>query len=117
MLYWESYQREALICAVNPATGREGIIVLNQRKEEKGVRCGRGPAVMEAARVAALRGHRVTLWEKGDSLGRPCSGTSVRFRKDLAATADWFKRELDVLDLEIRTGVEINAHPQETNLK
>jgi 2-enoate reductase len=44
---------------------------------------GGGPAGMEAARVAALRGHRVTLWEKGNALGGslvPASGPD--FKKD-----------------------------------
>jgi 2-enoate reductase len=100
-----------LSCAVNPATGRERLYRLERVERPKRVAVvGGGPAGMEAARVAALRGHRVTLWEKGKSLGGHLLEASVpEFKKDLAQLLDWFKRELDTLDLEIRTGVEINA--------
>ncbi len=100
-----------LSCAVNPATGRERLYRLERAERPKKVAVvGGGPAGMEAARVAALRGHRVTLWEKGKSLGGHLLEASVpEFKKDLAHLLDWFVRELDSLDLEIRTGVEINA--------
>jgi 2-enoate reductase len=100
-----------LSCAVNPATGRERLYRLERVERQKRVAVvGGGPAGMEAARVAALRGHRVTLWEKGKSLGGHLLEASVPgFKKDLAQLLDWFERELNTLDLEIRTGVEINA--------
>ena len=100
-----------LSCAVNPATGRERNYRLEPAERAKKVAIvGGGPAGMEAARVAALRGHRVTLWEKGDSLGGHLREASVPdFKKDLARLLDWFKSELGVLDLEVRTGVQINA--------
>ena len=100
-----------LSCAVNPATGRERLYRLERVERPKKVAVvGGGPAGMEAARVAALRGHRVILWEKGKSLGGHLLEASVpEFKKDLAQLLDWFKRELATLDLEIRTGVEINA--------
>jgi 2-enoate reductase len=100
-----------LSCAVNPAVGRERYYRLEPAERKKKVAVvGGGPAGMEAARVTALRGHRVTLWEEEDSLGGHLREASVpEFKKDLARLLDWFKHELDFLDLEIRTGVKINA--------
>ena len=44
---------------------------------------GGGPGGMEAARVAALRGHKVTLWEKGNALGGSLIPASVpEFKRD-----------------------------------
>jgi 2,4-dienoyl-CoA reductase-like NADH-dependent reductase (Old Yellow Enzyme family)/thioredoxin reductase len=60
-----------LSCLVNPAAGRErewaDLKAAHAKKRVLVV--GGGPAGMEAARVAALRGHDVTLWEAADCLG------------------------------------------------
>lgn len=56
-------------CRINAAMGTECYTVEKAAKRKKVVVIGGGPAGMEAARVAALRGHDVTLYEKSDSLG------------------------------------------------
>jgi 2,4-dienoyl-CoA reductase-like NADH-dependent reductase (Old Yellow Enzyme family)/thioredoxin reductase len=65
-----SIRKGALQCAVNPETGREGIFKLKKADYPKKVWIiGGGPAGMKAAEIAALRGHRVTLYEKNKELG------------------------------------------------
>lgn len=57
-------------CQVNPALGREREYELKPTEFKKRVLIiGGGPAGMEAARVAALRGHEVMLYEKDIQLG------------------------------------------------
>jgi len=57
-------------CGVNAQTGREGVLGITQAEKPKKVLVvGGGPSGMEAARVAAIRGNKVTLWEKSDKLG------------------------------------------------
>lgn len=59
-----------MVCGNNPAAGRERELVLQPAAAPKKVFVvGGGVAGMEAARVAALRGHDVTLYERGDQLG------------------------------------------------
>lgn len=58
-------------CAVNAASGREREFaeIIPASAPKKVMVIGGGPAGMEAARIAALRGHRVTLYEKAEVLG------------------------------------------------
>jgi NADPH-dependent 2,4-dienoyl-CoA reductase/sulfur reductase-like enzyme len=65
-------------CIINPAAGREkemAIVPAEQRK--KVLVAGGGPAGLEAARVASLRGHEVTLCEKEEKLGGQVNLASV----------------------------------------
>lgn len=64
------FLRRHVICAVNAETGHETERSITPAPIRRHVVVlGGGPAGMEAARVAALRGHRVTLLEKGPRLG------------------------------------------------
>lgn len=63
-------QPVGVICAVNPAVGKEGLDLLRKTEKPKKVFVvGGGPAGLVAAWAAALRGHEVTLLEKEEGLG------------------------------------------------
>jgi len=60
----------AVHCVMNPRAGREGDLAIERAKEKKKILvAGGGPAGMEFALTAAQRGHDVTLYEKGPTLG------------------------------------------------
>ena len=61
---------ETITCLVNPSVLRESELKLNAVSQPKNILVlGGGPAGLEAALIAAGRGHEVSLWEKEDRLG------------------------------------------------
>lgn len=72
---------------------------------------GGGPAGMEAARVAAQRGHEVTLYEKNDSLGGtlPLAEAIKGPHENLNRLAAYLAKELEVEGVSVVTGTEVTA--------
>ena len=71
-------QRFSVDCAINPRTGRERELAAPPTAHARSVMViGGGPAGLEAARVAAERGHRVTLVERAGQLGGALRWASV----------------------------------------
>jgi len=93
-----------LSCAVNPACGREKSLAITQATDKKNVLIvGGGLAGMEAARVCAIRGHKVTLVEKSDELGgNIIPGSVPDFKKDDRALLKWYALQLRKLPINIK---------------
>jgi 2,4-dienoyl-CoA reductase-like NADH-dependent reductase (Old Yellow Enzyme family)/thioredoxin reductase len=97
------------ICSVNAATGREAEFRIKPADKPKNVAIvGSGPAGMEAARVAALRGHHVTLYEKNRRLGGSLVFASV-VSADNEGLLDWMIGQMKKLPVNIKMGVEVSA--------
>jgi 2,4-dienoyl-CoA reductase (NADPH2) len=93
-------------CVVNPACAREDDLALEPAKRARRILVvGGGPAGMEAARVAALRGHRVTLVERERHLGGTAFFSQLVYEPNGEFVA-WLAAELRRLGVEVRLGVE-----------
>jgi len=99
-------QGKYLSCTVNPAAGMEREFALKPAERRKTVLVvGGGPGGMEAARVAALRGHQVTLWEKGNALGGNLIPASVPdFKQDYRRLIDYLVTQVKKLGVTIELG-------------
>ncbi|MBI4505260.1 MAG: FAD-dependent oxidoreductase [Chloroflexi bacterium] len=100
-----------ITCLVNPTAGSEehwGALTLRRVARPKRVLVvGGGPAGLEAARVAALRGHRVALWEQAWALGGPVAiATRARNRVEMGKLIGWLETQVRKLGVEVRLGVE-----------
>jgi len=95
---------EGIRCQVNAAVGRERDFVINTTsKKKKVVVVGGGPAGLEAARIARLRGHEVILIEKQSRLGGQLLLASVPPHKStISDFTDYLIRQLKKLDVEIQ---------------
>jgi 2,4-dienoyl-CoA reductase (NADPH2) len=102
--------REGVRCAMNPATGRERELTINRTSATPRhiLVVGGGPAGMEVARLATLRGHTVTLAESSARLG----GKLAYAARTYAPNADvlrWLEVQLDKLAVDVRLGVTVDA--------
>lgn len=98
---------EAVKCVVNPACAREDDFPLLPAQEPRKILVvGGGPAGLEAARVAALRGHRVTLCERKECLGGTALYSSLVWEAN-GQLLRYFERELRRLGVDIQLDREV----------
>jgi 2,4-dienoyl-CoA reductase-like NADH-dependent reductase (Old Yellow Enzyme family) len=101
------FMSDSMYCAVNAAAGKEGQFKLDQLHNPKRVLVvGGGPSGMESARVAASRGHQVTLCEKTNRLGGSLFFASV-LTKENEDLLDYLVRQVKKLPIDVKYNEEI----------
>ncbi|NLM96536.1 MAG: FAD-dependent oxidoreductase [Halanaerobiaceae bacterium] len=98
-----------LSCSVNPAAGFEDRFSLKSTESpERVVVIGAGPAGLEAARTAALAGHKVDVYDKEEKVGGQLAvAATPDFKRPLRELVEWYENEMDRLEVNVRKGVEI----------
>jgi 2,4-dienoyl-CoA reductase-like NADH-dependent reductase (Old Yellow Enzyme family)/thioredoxin reductase len=103
--------RRPVRCLVNPFCGREGEMQVAPTQEPKHiVVVGGGPAGLEAAWVAAARGHKVTLYEKSCHLGGQFRIAAIPpFKQDIARAISYYVRMCEKNGVSFKTATEATA--------
>jgi len=98
-----------MTCVINPWSGREGETALVPAAKPRRVMViGAGPAGMEAARVAAQRGHRVTLFEKASKTGGLFNLAAVPpHKQELTRVTKYLTTQLAKAEVEVRLNTEV----------
>ncbi len=106
------FQLEPGGCVVNPDVGREHLLAEPLAEIGRGrsiLVVGGGPAGLAAARMAALRGFRVTLCEQKEMLGGALRLASIPpGRTELGDILIFLERELKRLDVEVRLNTALD---------
>lgn len=99
---------ERVKCLANPFCGREGELKIGPASKRKSiVIIGGGPGGLEAAWIAAARGHTVTLYEKNSSLGGQCRTAAIPpFKQDIARAIFYYVHMCERHGVRFKLGVE-----------
>ena len=102
-------------CVVNPVAGNEYALREEGRsvKPQKIAVIGGGPAGLEAARVLALRGHQVDLFDQKNRLGGDMYlAASAPYRSEMLTAIDWWKSELAHHQVRVHLNSKISPETQ-----
>jgi 2-enoate reductase len=105
------YRGRTLGCTVNPTCGREKVYPLSPAiKAKKVMIIGGGVAGMETARIAALRGHNVTIYEKSGKLGgHLIEASTPDFKSDIKRLLSWYITQINKLGVKVVLNMEVDA--------
>ena len=100
---------EVARCSVNPEAGRELTWAVPPAAQPRRVMVvGSGPAGMEAARIARLRGHDVSIWERENRLGGKLEVAGLApSKREVLRFRDYQARRLAELGVEIHLNAEV----------
>jgi 2,4-dienoyl-CoA reductase-like NADH-dependent reductase (Old Yellow Enzyme family)/thioredoxin reductase len=105
------YRKGRLECLVNPALGREQEMQMLQASQPKKVMVvGGGPGGLNAAWVAAKRGHEVHLYEKQAYLGgQLVPGSRTAYKREMQSLINFQKRQVELNDVICHIGQEVTV--------
>ncbi len=104
-----SFMQLPIACALNYETGRESQGPIKPAEVKKKVMViGGGAAGLEAARVAALRGHAVSLYEKNDTLARDLDiAAKAPGRQDFSEAKRYLAYQMQSLGVDVHLGTNV----------
>ena len=108
---------EPIQCMVNPKTNKEFMAETTEGKTEQSKRItivGAGVSGCEAAITAAMKGHKVTVYEKSDKIGGQWLLAAVPpAKQDFTTLVTWQKRQMEKLGVEVHLNTEYTVQTAE----
>jgi 2,4-dienoyl-CoA reductase-like NADH-dependent reductase (Old Yellow Enzyme family)/thioredoxin reductase len=103
------FEKKKTVCSVNAAYGNEAEYAITPAQKPKRVLiAGGGPGGLEAARVAALRGHKVVLYEEGNELGGQLRFASVPpYKETIGDLRKFLTGQMAKLGVEVKLGKKV----------
>ena len=95
---------QPMMCAVNSQLGNEHLnenIIYNTANQKKILVIGAGPSGMEAARLLAIRGHTVEIWEKDKDIGGTIRIAALAYEPN-GKLISYLKNSLDELGVKFK---------------
>jgi len=98
-------------CSINAEMGKEGeSALLPASKPKKVMVIGAGPAGMEAARIARLRGHRVSLYDQQKKLGGQINLAVIPpHKEELKNILEYLSYQMKALRISVKLGVRVDS--------
>ncbi|GIE89040.1 NADPH-dependent 2,4-dienoyl-CoA reductase [Actinoplanes regularis] len=102
-----TFRNQRASCLLNPRAGHETeLVLLPTRTVRRVAVVGAGPAGLAAAIELAGRGHRVELFEAGDSIGGQFRlAARIPGKEEFARTLDYYRHMIDVRGVTLHLGV------------
>ncbi len=104
------FRSKPIACTQNAVVGKEKEIgILESAKSKKKVLIvGGGPAGMETARVARIRGHEVVLYEKEKILGGQVNiAVKAPYRAEFGGITRYLSKQMEILGVKVSLGTEV----------
>lgn len=100
-----------LSCSVNPKVCEEKRFQIKKTSSAKDIAIiGAGPAGLEAARTASLKGHNVTVYEKEKEIGGQLAAAATpEFKSQLKDLIDWYNLQMNKLDIDLKLATKISV--------
>ncbi len=91
-------------CALNPLTMQNHKFdIVKAKKQKKVAVIGGGVGGIEVARIATLRGHKVTIYEKTDKLGGVfIAAATPSFKEKDRMLIEWYRKQIAKLPIEVK---------------
>ncbi len=105
------FKNEPIRCLSNPTLGFEYLNEFKKAEKPKKITVvGAGPAGLEAARTAALAGHKVTLYEEGGHIGGQFATAAIPPNKgDISSIIAWLGKQAEKNGVDIKLNTKYTA--------